>query len=53
MREIDGLSFIFIDFNAPALALHLSWIQIVLQLSENITLFLIHGIHSSVIDKVS
>jgi hypothetical protein len=24
MREIDGLSFIFIDFNAPALALHLS-----------------------------
>jgi hypothetical protein len=37
MREVDGPNFIFIDFNVPALAPRLSWIQTALQLSENIT----------------
>jgi hypothetical protein len=48
MGEVHGPSFIFIYFNGPA---HLSWIQTALQLSENITLFVIHGIHRSLIGK--
>jgi hypothetical protein len=36
MREVGGLSFIFSDFNVPALASRLSWIKKALQLSENI-----------------
>jgi hypothetical protein len=51
MREVDGPSFIFIDFNVPALTPRLNRIQITLRFSKNITLFAIRGIHSSVIDK--
>jgi hypothetical protein len=48
MREV-GPNFIFIDFIVPALGPRLNWIQTALQLSENITLFAIRGIHTSVI----
>jgi hypothetical protein len=51
MREVDGVSFVFIDINVPALAPHLNWIQTALQLSENITLCVICGIHTNVIGK--
>jgi hypothetical protein len=40
-----------LDFNSTALAPLLSWIETALQLSENITLYAICGIHSSVIGK--
>jgi hypothetical protein len=50
MREVDGPSFLFIDFNV-ALAPRLSGIKTALQLSENITLFAICGIHINVIGK--
>jgi hypothetical protein len=49
--EVDGPSLIFIDFNVAALALHLSGIETALQLSEYITLFMICGIHTSVVGK--
>jgi hypothetical protein len=51
MREVDGQISIFIDFNVPALAPRLSWIQTVLQFSENIILFEISGINRSTIGK--
>jgi hypothetical protein len=49
-RQVDGSSFIFVDFNFPALASRLNWIETALQLSDNIT-FAICGIHTSVIRK--
>jgi hypothetical protein len=51
MKEADSPSSIFIDFSVPARAPRLSWTETALQLSENITLFAIYGIHKSVIDR--
>jgi hypothetical protein len=51
MREVDGLSFSVIDFNVLMLAPRLSWIEAALQLSENITLCAIRGVHTVVISK--
>jgi hypothetical protein len=41
MRKIDGMSLIFIDFYVPALTPRLNSAETSLQLSENITRFLI------------
>jgi hypothetical protein len=51
MRNADGPSLILIDFNVPALTPRLNWIESALQLSENIILFSIRGIYTSVIGK--
>jgi hypothetical protein len=51
MREVDDLHFIFINFNVLALAQFLNRIQTALQLSENITIFAIHDMHTCVISK--
>jgi hypothetical protein len=51
MTEVDDPSFIFIDFQVTALASRLYRIQTALQLSENITLFAIYVIYTSVIGK--
>jgi hypothetical protein len=51
MRDVDGPNLIFIDFNVPALELRINWIETALQLSENITLFAICGIHTSAVDS--
>jgi hypothetical protein len=50
MKE-DGPSFIFNDFIVTALAPRLNLIQAALQLSENITLFAIRGMHTNAIGK--
>jgi hypothetical protein len=39
MRDVDSSSFIFINFNVPAIEPRLSLIETTLQLPENITLF--------------
>jgi hypothetical protein len=51
MREAGGPSFFLIDVNVSVLAPGLNSIETVLQLSENIVLFAIRGIHRSVIGK--
>jgi hypothetical protein len=51
MRNIDGLSLIFIDFYVPALTPHLSNTETSQQLSGNITLFAIYLIYTGVISK--
>jgi hypothetical protein len=51
LRNIDGLSLIFIDFYAPALTPRLNSTETSLQLSENITLFAVCRIYSGVISK--
>jgi hypothetical protein len=43
VREVDGPRFILIDFDVPALAPRLNWIEEALRLSENITLFVTRG----------
>jgi hypothetical protein len=50
-RDAYGPSFFFIDFKVLALAPRLDGIQTALQLSENITLFAIRGIRTSVTGK--
>jgi hypothetical protein len=45
MRRVDGLSFILIDFYVPALTPQLSSTETSLQLSENITLFVVCRIY--------
>jgi hypothetical protein len=51
MRNVDGLSLAFIDFNIPALTPRLSSTKTSLQFSENITLFAVCGIYKDVISK--
>jgi hypothetical protein len=51
MREVDGLSLLFIDFYVPVLTPHLDCIKTVLQLSENIALFAFCRIETGVISK--
>jgi hypothetical protein len=53
MREVDGPNFIFIDFNVPALSPRHGSTETSLQLSENLTLSAIRGIHTSVIAKMA
>jgi hypothetical protein len=49
--SLDGLSFIFIDFNVPALTPRLNSTETLLQLSENSTLFMVCHIYTGVISK--
>jgi hypothetical protein len=51
MREVDGLSFILIDFYAPALTPRLNSSDRSLQLSENIIFFGVCRIYTGVISK--
>jgi hypothetical protein len=51
MREVDCLSFVFIDFYVPALTPHLNCIKTALQLSENIPLLVLCRIQTGVISK--
>jgi hypothetical protein len=41
MRKLDGPSLIFINFYIPALTPHLNSIETLLQLSENVTYFVV------------
>jgi hypothetical protein len=45
MRKVDGLSLIIIYFYVPALILHLSGIENLLHISENIALFAVTYIY--------
>jgi hypothetical protein len=51
MGKVDGLSHIFIDFYVPALTPHLNSNDILLQLSENIALFVVCRIYTGVTAK--
>jgi hypothetical protein len=51
MRKVDGLSLIFIDFDVPALTPHFNSSETLLQLSENITLFVVCCIYTGVLSK--
>jgi hypothetical protein len=51
IRKVDDLSLIFIDFYVPALTPHLNSSETSLQLSENITLFVVCRIYTGVISK--
>jgi hypothetical protein len=51
MRNVDGLSLIFIVFYTPALTPRLNSTETSLQLSQNITLFAVYRIYTSVISK--
>jgi hypothetical protein len=51
VREVDGLSLIFIYFYVPVLTPYLNITQTSLQLSENITLFAVCCIYTGVISK--
>jgi hypothetical protein len=53
MREVDGLSLIFIDCYIPALTPLLSSNETSLQLPENITLFAVCRICKGVINKIT
>jgi hypothetical protein len=51
MRKIDGLSLIFIDFFVLAITPYLSSTKTLLQLSENMTLFVVCHIYTGVISR--
>jgi hypothetical protein len=51
VRKVVGLSLIFIDFYIPVFTLSLNSTTTVLQFSENVTLFSVCRIYTSVISE--
>jgi hypothetical protein len=51
MRQVGGLSLIFIDFYVLALTPHLNSTETSLQVSENITHFAVYRLYTGVISK--
>jgi hypothetical protein len=53
LSKVGGLTLIFIDLYVPALRPRLNSTEISLQLSENITLFVVCRIYTGVINKAT